>query len=67
MNKLNKYRYLLWVVGLIGAVALAMLFRTIKMPSLTIPMYVDIAMAILFGIGMLVLVVLGYIVGRKLE
>jgi hypothetical protein len=68
MKKLNKYRIWFWLVGIIGALVISRFFNsnTLSNINIVIPHFVEISLEIFSIVGMAFLVVLGFLLGRKL-
>lgn len=67
MNKWNKHRVWFWVAGMIGAVIFSRFVSRSNIGQISIPLYMQIVLAIISVGCMGVLVWLGYILGKKID
>jgi hypothetical protein len=66
MKNLNKYRHWFWLAGGIGALILSRFINS-KTFDFIVPQTIVIVLGVISVIGMIVLIMLGYILGRKLD
>ena len=67
INKLNKYRPWFWLAGLAGAIILSRFVSKESFDSIEISANIQVAFAIISVLGMIALVYLGYVLGRKID
>lgn len=66
INKLNKYRPYFWLAGLAGAIVVSRFVSKDSFANIEISYNIQLALGIISVCGMVVLVYLGYVLGRKI-
>lgn len=66
-TNMNKYRYLFWFIGVIGAGLFAFLVKSLNLSNYIIPDYMQIVLGVLYFIGIIVICVLGYLLGKNMK
>ena len=67
INKLNRYRPYFWVAGIIGAIIFSRFIASDSFDNIVFPVYIQVAFAIISVVGMIAIVYLGYILGKKID
>jgi hypothetical protein len=60
----GKYRVILWLIGIVGAIVLAMFIKNLDLSRIIMPEYMRTIQGVVFGVGMLALFVIGYLLGK---